>query len=91
MEKRLVLVRLRSGSGADACVSRAHVDCVSAQAHRRHVILNPHHAFSYSHELWGRVDLDRVRWLRPEASGSSCPLQTPVASLSEICCCLHPR
>ena len=50
VEERLVLVHLRPGSGAGACVSGVHVNCISAGAPRRHMFLNPHEAPSNSHE-----------------------------------------
>lgn len=51
VEKRLVLADLRLGSGAVACVLCVHVDCITAEAPRGHVFLNPHQASAYPHEL----------------------------------------
>lgn len=48
-EIQLALVRLRPGSGIDACVSGIHVDCIAAEAPRCHVFLNPLEAPSNSH------------------------------------------
>ena len=49
VEKRLVLVCLRSGYWADvhACVSFVHVDCIAAGARRRHVALYSNHPSSH--------------------------------------------
>ena len=41
VEERLVLVHLRPGSGAGACVSGVHVDCVAAGAPHCHVFIQP--------------------------------------------------
>ena len=51
VEKRVVLVHVRHGSGADACVSGVHVACIAAGAPRCRVFFNPHEAPSNPHEL----------------------------------------
>ena len=63
--------------------SRVIVDCIASGALRRRVFLNPYHASAYSHDLLDGYDSERIRWPRPEAGGSSSPLQTPVATLGE--------
>lgn len=55
VEKKLVLVRLRSGSRVEYLrASRVHVDSIAAGPPRCHIVLNPHHAPAYCHELLER-------------------------------------
>ena len=51
VEKRLRLVDLHSGSGADACVSRAHANSIVAGTPVLPVFSTCHHASAYSHKL----------------------------------------
>ena len=51
MEERMVLVRLRAGSGTDTCVSGVHIGCIAAGAPHCHMFLNPHETPSNAHEL----------------------------------------
>ena len=60
VEKWLVLVHLRPGSGTDACVPGVHVDCIATRARHYNVLLDPYEAPSHTHELWCRYDTERV-------------------------------
>ena len=51
MEERLVLVHLRAGSGADACVSGAHIGGIAAGVPHRNMFLNPSEKSFNAHEL----------------------------------------
>ena len=83
VEKWLVLVHLRLGSGTNACVPGAHVDCIAAGAPHCHVLVNPCEVPSHVHKLCCRYDTERVCWPRPKACSGSCPLQAPISSLGE--------
>ena len=83
MEKWLVLVHLRPGSGTDACVPGVHLDCIAAGAPYCHVLLDPYETPSYGYELCCGYDTERVCWPRPKACSGSCPLWAPITSFGE--------
>ena len=83
VEKWLVLVHLRPGSGTDACVPGVHVDCTAAGAPLCYVLLKPYEASSNVHELCCRYDTERLCWPRPKAFRGSCSLYAPIASLGK--------
>ena len=74
VEKWLVLVHLRPGSGTTSCVPGVYVDCIATGARHCHVLLDPYETPSHDHELYCRYYTERVCWPRPKACSGCCPL-----------------